>query len=67
MENEIMSTVEYIHSSAYGSYHIPCKILEKLDENSYRISFFHPITLNEEERIVNRGALVLPKLADYVM
>lgn len=62
-----MSTVEYIHSSAYGSYHIPCKILEKLDENSYRISFFHPITLNEEERIVNRGALVFPKLADYVM
>lgn len=62
-----MSTVEYIHSSAYGSYHIPCKILEKLDENSYRISFVDPITLNEEERIVNRGALVFPKLADYAM
>ena len=67
MENEIMSTVEYIHSSAYGSYHIPCKILEKLDENSYRISFVDPITLNEEERIVNRGALVFPKLAYYAM
>ena len=62
-----MSTVEYIHSSAYGSYHIPCKILEKLDENSYRISFVDPITLNEEERIVNRGALVFTKLADYAM
>lgn len=62
-----MSTVEYIHSSAYGSYHIPCKILEKLDEISYRISFVDPITLNEEERIVNRGALVFPKLADYAM
>ena len=62
-----MPTVEYIHSSAYGSYHIPCKILEKLDENFYRISFSHPVTLNEEERIVDRRTLIFPKLADYVM
>ena len=62
-----MSTVEYIHSSAYGSYHIPCKIIEKLDENFYKISFVDPITLNEQERIVDRRALVFPKLADYVM
>jgi len=62
-----MPTVEYIHSSYRGSYLIPCRILEKLDESLYRISFEDPITFEKEERIVDKDSLVFPKLAEYVM
>jgi hypothetical protein len=67
MEKEqIMPTVRYLHCSSQGSYYIDCEVLEKIDEDHFRIRYECLVTEEVEEEVVNREYLEFPKFNEYV-
>jgi hypothetical protein len=61
-----MTTVKYLHCSSEGSYYIPCEVLEKIDENHFRIKYEDLVTDEVEEEVVTREYLEFPKFNEYV-
>lgn len=54
-------TVHYYHGSMYGTYLVPCEILEIISENKYKISFFDEVIKEQSERIVDKNDLQFSK------
>lgn len=56
-----MIQVEYLYTSMYGSYYLPCEIL-KVDENgNYTILYFDPVLEeNVKQENVSVDRLILP-------
>ena len=49
--------VKYLYRSWQGECYVNCKIIEKLDENHYRIHFENPVYNTVEEDIVEKKNL----------
>ena len=61
-----MPTVQYLHCSSEGSYYIPCEVLEKVDEDHYRIRYEDLDTDEVEEEVVDKEYLEFPKFNEYM-
>jgi hypothetical protein len=61
-----MPSVRYLHCSSEGSYYIDCEVLEKVDEDHFRIKYEDLITEEVEEEIVSREYLQFPKFSDIM-
>jgi len=61
-----MPSVRYLHCSSEGSYYIDCEILEKIDEDHYRIRYEDLCTDDIEEEVVTRDYLEFPKFNEYM-
>ena len=60
-----MPTIRYLDTSMYGSYFVDCEILEKIDEDTFKIKFFDDVIKEYETKVVDRDRLEFPKFSDY--
>ena len=49
----------------YGSYFVDCEVLEKIDENTFKIKFYDDVIDEYETKVVERDRLEFPKFSDY--
>jgi len=49
----------------YGSYFVDCEILEKIDEDTFKIKFYDDNIDEYEIKVVERDRLEFPKFSDY--
>jgi hypothetical protein len=61
-----MPSVRYLHCSSEGSYYINCEVVEKIDEDHFRIRYEDLITEEIEEEVVGREHLEFPKFNEYM-
>jgi hypothetical protein len=61
-----MPTVRYLDTSMYGSYYVECEILEKIDEDTFKIKFYDDVIDEYETKVVDRDRLEFPKFNDYM-
>ena len=60
-----MPTIRYLDTSMYGSYFVDCEVLEKIDEDTFKIKFYDDNIDEYEIKIVERDRLKFPKFSDY--
>jgi hypothetical protein len=60
-----MPTIRYLDTSMYGSYFVDCEVLEKIDEDTFKIKFFDDVIDEYEIKVVDRDRLEFPKFSDY--
>lgn len=61
-----MPSVKYLHCSSQGSYYINCDVIEKIDEDHFRIRYESMIGEDIEEEVVTREYLEFPKFNEYM-
>lgn len=61
-----MPTVQYLHVSMGGSYYVDCEVLEKLDNDQFKIKFYDDFAEEDTVKIVERDRLEFPKFSDLV-
>jgi hypothetical protein len=61
-----MPVVQYLDTSMYGSYYVNCEVLEKIDENTFKIRFYDDEVKEYETKIVERDRLQFPKFNEYM-
>jgi len=66
LKETAMPSVKYLHCSSEGSYYINCEIVEKIDENHFRIRYEDLVTDEVEEEVVSREYLEFPKFNEYM-
>ena len=65
--------IHYLYSFRGASWFIPCEILEKLDNNFYKIEYIDPIILDYDNEIkkeiktVKKDSLKFPSFIDLVI
>jgi hypothetical protein len=60
-----MPVVQYLDTSMYGSYYVNCEVLEKIDEDTFKIRFYDDEVKEYETKIVERDRLQFPKFNEY--
>ena len=60
-----MPTVRYLDTSMYGSYYVECEVLEKIDDDTFKIKFYDDVIDEYETKVVQRDRLEFPKFNDY--
>lgn len=61
-----MPTVKYLDTSMYGSYYVECDVLDKIDEDTFKIKFFDSDVNEWETKVVSREDLEFPKFNEYM-
>ena len=61
-----MPTVRYLDTSMYGSYYVECEVLEKIDDDTFKIKLYDDVINEYETRIVERDRLQFPKFSDLM-
>ncbi len=61
-----MPSIRYLDTSMYGSYYIECEVLEKIDEDTFKIKFWDDEIEEYEIKIVKRDRLEFPKFNEYM-
>jgi hypothetical protein len=62
----IMPEVKYLDCSSMGSYMVSCEVLEKIDDDHYRIRYTDIVTDKVEEEVVARDRLEFPRFNEYM-
>jgi hypothetical protein len=65
IKEAIMPTVRYLDTSMYGSYYVECEVLEKIDDDTFKIKFYDDIIDEYETKVVNRDRLKFPEFNEY--
>jgi hypothetical protein len=60
-----MPVVQYLDTSMYGSYYVNCEVLEKIDEDTFKIRFYDDEVKEYETKVVERDRLQFPKFNEY--
>ena len=61
-----MPVIQYLDTSMWGSYYVDCEVLEKIDENTFKIRFYDNEVKEYETKIVERDRLQFPKFNEYM-
>ena len=62
-----MPSVRYLDTSMWGSYYIDCEVLEKIDDDTFKIKFYDDVVDEYETKIVNRDRLEFPKFNELIV
>ena len=60
-----MPSVRYLDTRMYGSYWIDCEVLEKVNEDQYKVKFYDDVIEDYEIKVVSSDRLQFPKFSDY--
>jgi hypothetical protein len=61
-----MPVIQYLDTSMWGSYYVECEVLEKIDENTFKIQFYDDEVNEYDVRVVERDRLLFPKFNEYM-
>jgi hypothetical protein len=61
-----MPKIRYLDTSMYGSYFVDCEVLEKIDEDTFKIKFYDDVIDEYETKVVERDRLEFPKFNEYM-
>lgn len=62
-----MPVVEFLHTSAYGTYWIECDVVSKVDDDHYTIAYIDPVIEERLIQTVSDDRLKFPLFVDLVM
>ena len=60
-----MPKIKYLDTSMWGSYFVDCEVLEKIDDDTFKIKFWDDEVEEFEIKIVERDRLEFPKFNEY--
>ena len=60
-------SVRYLHCSMWGSYEIDCVILEKYQNDTYKIRYYDRVLKEEEVDVVPEDRLIFPKHSELLL
>lgn len=60
-----MPTIEFMHRSMGGTYWIECEVIEKIDEQHFRIRYEDPFVSESFVETVERQFLKFPRFSEY--
>ena len=62
-----MESVQYLHCSFAGSYYVDCEVLEKINEDEFKVRYCDPIIDEIVERTTSRSRLKFPDFQDMIL
>jgi hypothetical protein len=67
LKESIMPSIQYQDTSMYGSYWVDCEVLEKIDDNTFKIKFWDDVVDEYEIKVVERERLQFPKFNELMV